>query len=306
MKIFEYRYGDSLPIKNTAIALGYFDGVHLAHRELISLTVKEAHTQGLVPTVFTFSAEDATIKTGAARIYPTSVRLSILEELGIEAAVVASFPSVAGLSPSAFVEEVLIGACDMRLAASGYNFRFGKGACAGADELSELCRDGGAECLLLEERTLGGEPISSTRIRAALLAGNVRLATELLGAPYRIGGTVERGRGVGHKLGFPTVNTMIPGSAVKMKNGVYKTAVRVDGNTLPAITNVGTCPTFEERSVHAETYIKDFSGDLYGKEVEMLFLDFIREERKFDSAEELIMQINVDKSIAFDERETEI
>lgn len=306
MKIFEYRYGDSLPIKNTAIALGYFDGVHLAHRELISLTVKEAHTQGLVPTVFTFSAEDATIKTGAARIYPTSVRLSILEELGIEAAVVADFSSIAGLSPAEFVGEVLIGACDMRLAASGYNFRFGKGACAGADELSELCRDGGAECLLLEERTLGGEPISSTRIRAALLAGDVRLATELLGAPYRIGGRVERGRGVGHKLGFPTVNTMIPGSAVKMKNGVYKTAVRVDGNTLPAITNVGTCPTFEERSVHAETYIKDFSGDLYGKEVEVLFLDFIREERKFDSAEELIMQINIDKSIAFDERETEI
>ena len=301
MHIFEYKYGNSLPIDNTAIALGYFDGVHLAHRELISLTVKEAHTRGLVPTVFTFSAEDASIKASAARIYPTSVRLSILEELGIEVAVVADFSSIAGLSPTEFVKEVLIGACGMQLVTSGYNFRFGKGASGSARELSALSLEGGAECLLLEERTLGGEPISSTRIRAALLAGDVRLATELLGAPYRIGGTVERGLGVGHKLGFPTVNTRIPERAVKMKNGVYKTAVRVGSDTLPAITNVGTCPTFDERSVHAETFIKDFSGDLYGKEVEVLFLDFIREERKFDSAEELIMQINIDKSIAFGE-----
>lgn len=301
MHIFEYKYGNSLPIDNTAIALGYFDGVHLAHRELISMCVKEAGARGLVPCVFTFSAEDASIKASAARIYPTSVRLSILEELGIEVAVVADFSSIAGLSPAEFVQSVLIGACGMRLAASGYNFRFGKGASGGARELSELCSAGGAECLLLEERTLGGEPISSTRIRAALLEGDVRLATELLGAPYRIDGRVEHGRGVGHKLGFPTVNTKIPEGAIKMKNGVYKTVVRVDGKTLPAITNVGVCPTFDIREVHAETYINDFSGDLYGKDVEVLFLDFIREERRFDSAEELIMQINIDKSIAFGE-----
>ena len=308
MKIFEYKYGDSLPIKNTAIALGYFDGVHLAHRELISLTVKEARARGLTPAVFTFSAEDASIKSSSARIYPTMVRLSILEELGIEAAVVSDFSSVAGLSPEKFVSDVLIGACGMRLATSGYNFRFGKGASGGARELNALSIEGGAECLLLEERTLGGQPISSTRIRAALLDGDVRLAEELLGAPYRIGGRVEHGRGVGQRLGFPTVNTRIPEGSVKMKNGVYKTAVRVEGRTYPAITNVGICPTFDVREVHAETFIKDFSGDLYGKEVEVLFLDFIREERRFDSPEELIMQINIDKSIAFGEsdKETEI
>lgn len=308
MKIFEYKYGESLQIKNTAVALGYFDGVHLAHRELITLTVKEAHSRGLTPAVFTFSAEDATIKPSAARIYPTDLRLSILEELGIEVAVVADFSSVASLSPEKFVSEVLIGAMGMRLAASGYNFRFGKGAMAGASELSSLCYIYGAECLLLEERGFGGAPISSSRIREALFEGEVRLATDLLGAPYRMGGRVERGRGVGHKLGFPTVNTRIPEGSVKMKNGVYKTAVRVEGKLFPAITNVGTCPTFEVREAHAETFIKDFSGDLYGKEVEVLFLDFIREERKFESAEELIMQINIDKIIAFGEsdKETEI
>ena len=308
MRTFEYKYGDSLPIENTAIALGYFDGVHLAHRELISLTVKEARARGLTPAVFTFSAEDASIKTATARIYPTAVRLSILEELGIEVAVVADFRSVAGLSPEEFVNEVLIGACGALLAASGYNFRFGKGALAGAAELNELCRAAGAECMLLEERTLGGEPICSTRIRTALEAGDVKLALKLLGAPYRMRGRVERGRGVGHKLGFPTVNTSIPTGAVKMKNGVYKTSVAVDERTYPAITNVGVCPTFDIRDAHAETFIKDFSGDLYGKEVEVLFLDFIREERRFDSPEELIMQINIDKSIAFGEsdKETEI
>ena len=307
MKIFEYNYGDSLPINDTAIALGFFDGVHLAHRELISLTVAEAKARGLIPTVFTFSAEDASVKAAAARIYPTGVRLSILEELGVECAVVADFGSVCGLLPDSFVKEVLTDACGMRLAVSGYNFRFGKGASAGAQELHRLCTSFGAECLLLEERSYDGEAISSTRIRAALESGDVRLACELLGAPYRMRGVVERGRGVGHRLGFPTVNTRIPDGAVKIKNGVYKTAVATGEGLLPGITNVGVCPTFEEREAHAETFIKDFKGDLYGQEVEVLFLDFIREERKFKSSAELIMQINIDKSIAFGEcdRETE-
>ena len=305
MKKFEYKYGDTLPITNTAVALGYFDGVHLAHRELISLTVREARERGLTPAVFTFSAEDESIKASAARIYPTSVRLSILEEIGIECAVVANFRSVAGLSPESFVSEVLVGACGARLATSGYNFRFGKGASADASMLASLCEKSGTACILLEELTLGGDTVSSTRIRTALESGDVIAATELLGAPYRMGGLVERGRGVGHKLGFPTVNTRIPAGSVKMKNGVYKTAVRVGERTYPAITNVGVCPTFDVREVHAETFIKDFSGDLYGQAVEVLFLDFIRDERRFDSPEELVMQINIDKSIAFGENDTE-
>ena len=305
MRTFEYKFGDILPKENTAIALGYFDGVHLAHREIISLTVKEARARGLTPAVFTFSAEETRFKASATRIYPTRTKLSILEELGIEVAIIADFPSVASLSPEEFVSEVLIGACGMRLAVSGYNFRFGRGASGSVKDLTALSSALGAECLLLEERCLAGEPISSTRIRRALESGEVKLATELLGAPYKMGGRVERGRGVGHKLGFPTVNTSIPEGAVKMKNGVYKTAVTVGGATYPAITNVGTCPTFEERETHAETFIKDFSGDLYGKDVEVLFLDFIREERRFDSPDELIMQINIDKSIAFGENEIE-
>ena len=305
MRTFEYKFGDILPKENTAIALGYFDGVHLAHREIIALTVKEARARGLTPAVFTFSAEEMRFKASATRIYPTRIRLSILEELGIEVAIIADFPSVASLSPEEFVSEVLIGACGMRLAVSGYNFRFGRGASGDVKDLTALSSALGAECLLLEERCLGGEPISSTRIRRALESGEVKLASELLGAPYKMGGRVERGRGVGHKLGFPTVNTSIPEGAVKMKNGVYKTAVTVGGATYAAITNVGTCPTFEERETHAETFIKDFSGDLYGKDVEVLFLDFIREERRFDSPDELIMQINIDKSIAFGENEIE-
>ena len=124
------------------------------------------------------------------------------------------------------------------------------------------------------------------------MAADVKAAREFLGMPYRIRAFVEHGNGVGKSLGFPTLNT----PARHLKNGVYRTATEIDGRLYPSLTNVGVCPTFEARTVHAETYIIDFSGDLYGKSVRIFFLDYLREEKAFSNEKELILQINVDKN----------
>ena len=298
MRIYEYSKGKGLPTSPCAVALGFFDGVHIAHRELISLCVNEARSRGLISVVFTFRSEDTRLKGRAARIYPTSEKLALIAELGVDAAVVADFSSIADLSPSAFVDEVLIGELGMRLALSGYNFRFGHNASADSAELSRLCRESGVDCLLLEELSDEGGAICSTRIRDALSVGDIEQANRLLGSPYRIIGSVVRGRGVGRTLGFPTVNTDLDESCLCPKRGVYRTAIAIEGKLYPALTNVGVCPTFRLSRAHAETYIIGFDGDLYGDEIKIYFLGFLREEKRFNTPDELIMQINIDKNEA--------
>ena len=134
-----------------------------------------------------------------------------------------------------------------------------------------------------------------------LSAGEVEAAREFLGMPYFIRSKVVRGNGVGHTLGFPTVNTDFENGKTLLKMGVYRTATEVDGKLYNSITNVGLCPTFKSRTLHAETFILDFSGDLYGKNIRIFFLGYLREEKQFDSPKELILQINVDKNRAIKE-----
>ena len=300
MKIIEYKYPAAavVGLAPLAVCLGFFDGVHLGHRALIADTVKRARSAGLVPAVFTFPSESRMLKRGAARIYNTEEKLSIFEELGIELTVICDFESVSALTPEQFVREVLcrdLGAC---LALSGEDFRFGHRAEGDSKALRELMKACGGEAVIRKTeyvRLKGGRvQVSATLIREYLSRGDVETAARLLGAPYRIRGEVSHGDGRGGSYGYPTVNTPISEDS-PVALGVYHTRVSLGGRVYTALTNVGRCPTFGERAVHAETYILDFCSDAYGEIAEISFIGYIREERTFASADEL--KAEIDKNV---------
>lgn len=300
MDVRTYSYPEKLNIKGTAVALGYFDGVHVGHRELISLLVREAKAKKLKPYVFTFVDDLAKTKKTQSIIYNTEEKLKIFASLGVEGVIIANFSSISGLTPEEFVGDVLVDAIGAELAISGYNFRFGKFAAAGSSELIELMEAKGKGALVLSEQKIDGKPLSATVIRQLIADKNLDAATKMLGIPYFIEGTVEKGLGLGKVYGFPTVNLPLRQTA-PLPSGVYRTAVEIGKKLYTGITNVGSCPTVCEREIHTETLIADFSGDLYGKTLRIYFLGYLREERRFDSVDELREQIYLDRDKSIEE-----
>ena len=300
MDVRTYSYPEKLDIKGSAVALGYFDGVHLGHRELISLLVREAKAKKLKPYVFTFVDDLAKTKKTQSIIYNTEEKLNIFASLGVEGVVIANFSTIASLTPEAFVGEVLIGALGAELAICGYNFRFGKFASAGASELIELMEQNGKSAIVLSEQKIHGNPLSATVIRQLIADKNLSEATEMLGIPYFIEGTVEKGLGLGKVYGFPTVNLPLRQTS-PLPSGVYRTAVQIGEKLYTGITNVGSCPTVCERELHTETLIADFIGDLYGTTLRIFFLGYLREEKRFDSIDELREQIYLDRDKSIEE-----
>ncbi len=298
MQVVKYKYPENIPVPKTgcAAALGFFDGVHLAHREIISDTVRAARASGLCPVVFTFPAESLGLKSGAPRLYTTDEKLEIFASLGVELVILADFPSLSGVEPAGFVSEVLIGALDCRVALAGADFRFGHGALGTADILkAEMAKHGRSTIIhdMCSYTFIGGErvEISATLIRNYLSLGMPKRAALLLGAPYRTRGKVMHGRGDGRVFGYPTVNTELREDC-PLKRGVYLTELKVGGRGYTALTNVGVCPSFGARALHAETFIPDFSGSIYGEDTELLYLDYLREERVFSSVDELRADID--------------
>ena len=295
MKIYEYTPGKSIDAGDTVIALGLFDGVHKAHRELLSLAKREAEKNSLKFAVFTFESVKSKSKRSQS-IYSIEQKLDILRSIGADAVIVADFDDICNVSAKDFIELCLIGDMNCQIAAVGYDFRFGKGAMGDAYLLSSLLSKHNRKAVIEEKQTWRDEKISSTRIKDLLSNGNIEEANLLLSMPYFLSTTVSHGDGRGKALGFPTVNTYFPEGTLVPRYGVYRTAVDIDGRLYSAVTNVGTCPTFGERAAHAESFIIDFDGDLYGKSIRIFFLGFLREEIKFLNENELIMQINIDKN----------
>ena len=300
MKIYEYPFKKAMAIQKSVIALGFFDGVHIAHRDLLLCAKETAEKEGLAFGIFTFPAE-SDLKFGAKRLYSTKERLVFFEKLGADFTVIADFSKIAPMSPEDFVTKTLVEDLKCDVAIVGFNYRFGKNASGDSLRLSELMKNAGKRAVIKEELRLGDTTVSASLIRHLLSDGDVKEAAKLLGIPYKISGKVEHGNGVGHALGFPTVNTSFGDDMIRLRSGVYKTAIPINDRIYVGITNVGVCPTFDEREVHAETYIIGFDGDLYGENLDIYFLDFLRDEKKFNSQKELIMQINIDKNRAISE-----
>ena len=301
MIVYNYKLGMKITSGgHCAVAVGFFDGVHLAHRELIHTAIDEAKRRGIPAGVFTFSSESG-IKRSSSRIYTTEERLEIIESLGVDFAVVCDFSSIRELSGREFVHDVLVRDLGVSVAVSGFNFNFGKNAESKAEDFVEYMREMGREAIIIEPRMFAGRPLSSSMIREFLCAGKVESAAAALGAPFFITGEVDCGWELGRKLGFPTANLSEGDGRVKLKRGVYRCAVKIGKRLYHAVTNIGVCPTFEEREAHYETHVINYSGNLYGKKITLYFLGYLREERHFNSPEQLKEQIAVDKYRAKEE-----
>lgn len=276
-----------------ALALGFFDGVHIGHVALLRQTVKEAKILGVPPAVLTF--HDRMPVKGGARLTGEEERFSLMEACGIERIYVMTFDEVRHLAPDAFVKDVLVDLLDTRVALCGFNYRFGVMASGDAPRLAREMEKYGRRAVSLGATvTDGGVPVSSTAIRALLEKGDVRRATKMLGRPYALSAPVLHGHAFGRTLGLPTINQTFPEGAQVPKNGVYVTKVYIDNKTYIGLTNVGTRPTVGGVGVNSETHILDFEGDLYGKTVRVAFVDYLREEIKFVTPDALRAQVQKD------------
>jgi riboflavin kinase/FMN adenylyltransferase len=199
--------------------------------------------------------------------------------------------------PEIFVEELLVGKLGIRGLVVGYDFRFGKGGRGDTGMLKEMSGQYGFFFEMVDAITLHGEKIGSNRIRKLIMEGDAKKTEQFLGRPYSIEGRVLRGYGRGAGIGFPTINLETEFELIP-KNGVYITEVEVDNKKYPSVTNIGYNPSFGNTTRSIETFILDYSADLYGKEISLYFHEWIRDEMKFDSVEELKNRIAMDVEAA--------
>jgi len=279
-----------------AVALGFFDGVHLGHRTVLRSALTAAEDHALTPTVFTFDTLPKLVGGGLLLSREESDRR--LEQLGFSERITASFAALRDLSPETFVREILVNTLHAAVVCCGENFRFGKDGIGDVSTLEHWGQIFGFDVQVLPLVTADGEPISSTRIRRALTAGDMLAVNRLLGHPYEVTATVVSGARLGRTIGTPTINQNLPPETVKPPFGVYASVVEVDGRVHHAVTNLGIKPTVGGREPLAETCILDYDGDLYGHTVTVRPVQFLRAEQTFDSVEELRLQIQKDSDAA--------
>ncbi|MEG1875400.1 MAG: riboflavin biosynthesis protein RibF, partial [Angelakisella sp.] len=280
----------------TAVALGLFDGLHLGHRAVISAMTQAAAQQALRPTVFTFlpygTIPDG--KAGLTLLQTEQQKQRLLSTLGVAETVSPPFEAFMKLSPAAFVETLLRGTLHAKVLVCGDNYRFGKAASAGVDELRALAAPLGIQVLTAPPVLLDGAMVSSSRIRKAIVDGQPELAEAMLGAPFTIEGTVVRGKQLGRTLHSPTVNLALPTAFTQPLHGVYLTRVQTTGGSYWGVTNIGTRPTVDGQGVNCETYLMNFTGELYGQEIAVAFQRLLRVERRFPDTAALANQIQLD------------
>lgn len=272
----------------SALALGAFDGLHRGHQAVIRAALEfgkksEFGEENLEAAVFTFDRSPS----GAASVLTGKDKEHLLREMGVRRLYTVDFPSVRELSAEEFVREVLFARCGAKRLCCGEDFRFGRGAAGDAALLERLCREQGASITVVPPVLDEGEKVSSTRIRQAVERGDIPLANRLLGRPFGFTLEVIHGNHIGAELGTPTINQAIPEGFTLPPFGVYASWVQVEGGFYYGVTNIGVKPTVGSDRVLSETWLPKFSGDLYGREIHLSLLRFIRPERKFPSLDAL-------------------
>jgi len=276
-------------------AVGMFDGVHLGHKRVIL----SADSPGALRGVLTFRTHPlAFLNPAHAPLLITphpQLKYQLFEKLGVDVVLELVFtPELAALSPTQFLD-TLCQHCKVAGISVGANWRFGKGGSGNADFLQHEAQKRGFRAVVSNMLVNGNSTVCSSLIRSLLKEGKMKCAASLLGRPYSIYGPVEHGQQLARKLGFPTANIELPKGGVIPGYGVYKTRTRIDGKVYPSITNVGGKPTVEKDAELIETHIEGNFGDLYGKTIEIDFIKFIRDIKRFDSIEELKCQLEQDK-----------
>lgn len=261
--------------KRTAVALGDFDGMHLAHK---------------------------TVVTGAdnAIIYCVHNRFSLLQKSIFERrypnAVFADFDEIKNLSGEEFIERILLDKFGAGVILCGFNFRFGKNASWSALDMRKYLEERDVWVRILEAQDYEGLPISSTRIRKAVSEGRIKAVNEMLGYNFTYESVVIDGDKRGRTIGYPTINQHLPEGIIIPRFGVYESRVLINGKSYKAFTNIGKRPSWRVDEPLSETHIFDYDGDLYGKTVTVELVDYLRGEKTFKDVNELKEQLNYDKS----------
>ncbi|MFT4624599.1 MAG: riboflavin kinase/FMN adenylyltransferase [Myxococcota bacterium] len=294
-----HRGAESWPAElGPVVTIGNFDGVHLGHRALVGATIHRATTLGAPAVVYTFDPAPVQVlraDSAAPRIQRLDDKLQLLEALGVHHVVVETFThAFAAQEPGVFAREVLQRQLGAQALVLGWDFRFGRGR-GGTVEGMRGFLD--IPVWQVEALLHDGEPVSSSRIRRLIGAGELGAASVLLGRPHRVYGTVVRGDARGRTLGFPTANVQTE-TALLPPTGVYAVRAEIDGRPLPGVANLGRRPTFGGGPVTLEVHLLDWTGDLYGAALGVELVERIRGEQVFSSREALVEQIRADVATA--------
>jgi len=285
-------------LKGAFVTIGNFDGVHLGHRFIFRRLVEEAHREGRPAVAISFDPHPKMVLHPELRpfylITTPEEKRHLLESLGIDAFILIPFSvEYARTSAEEFVRGILWERLRIRRILIGHDYTFGRGREGNEAFLTEAGHRLGFDVEVMNAFSIGDTVISSTKIREALLAGEVRFATALLGRPYNLGGRVISGNHRGAGLGFPTAN-IAPDKELVPARGVYAVRVLREGKSLEGVLSIGVNPTFADNTRSVEVYIFDFQQDIYGETLEILFIERIRDEVRFENPGKLIMQIGRD------------
>lgn len=280
------------------VALGNFDGVHIGHQKLIQHLLLKSKSRKLESCVYTFMNHTIpVISEGSTMKYITSldVKQQIFNHLGIDFLYLDNFSKeLMGLSPKDFVEKILVKKLNCKEAIVGFDYRFGHKAEGDVNLLQELAKLYDFQVTVIDPVTIDKEKVSSSNIRKYLVDGNIEKVNSFLGRYFSLYNKVIHGDARGTKLGYPTANIDIDPLQLLPKAGVYGTLIKINNKTYMGATFIGTKPTFESYTPSVETFILDFEGNLYNQYIDIHFVERIREEVKFKTAEDLVIQINRD------------
>lgn len=283
--------------RDTAAAMGKFDGLHVGHRELLGRII-EQRDRGLAPCVFTFDPSPAVFfgLSDGKELMTRAEKRRAFQKLGVEYLV--EFPLTeqsAAIPPELFIEEMLVKRLKCRYVVAGEDVSFGSRGAGDAALLHRMGQLHGYEVQTIEKIRMYGREVSSTYVRSQVESGHMEEAARLLGTPYTVSGSVCRGAGLGHTLDMPTVNLQPPAEKLLPPYGVFFSRVLYQGKYYKAVSNVGCKPTVtDEGRVGVETYLYDFNREIYGEEIQVQLLAFHRPEQRFDSVDALKRQLRAD------------